>query len=271
MDRISRIFSGGRVPHSFLITGEEGAEKEAFALRLARALICEGEHPPCGVCAACRKAEHPDLIHALQPAVMDAAKNKIGVVRDMIADTHILPNDGHRKVYVVQDASRLTVDQQNVLLATIEEPPKHVCFIFTVNHASDLLPTVVSRCTQIKLSGHGVDLACIDQARSILLPLSKRDELGVLSACMALEKCDRAELRDILESCRTLLRDGALRTLPPLISGEPAPVFTYAEFVSCCDAIDRAADGIIRNLGVAIILGGLCARLTCAISAEEEQ
>ena len=147
-DRIRRIFSGGRVPHSFLITGEDAAATETFAFTLARALVCESDTPPCGACRSCRMAEHPDLIRALDPARLKDGKLDIKAVRAMIADAVVLPNDAHRKVYVILDAARLTVDQQNVLLATIEEPPKHACFIFTAAHASDLLPTVVSRWTR---------------------------------------------------------------------------------------------------------------------------
>lgn len=270
MDRISRIFSGGRVPHSFLITGEEGADKEAFSLRLARALLCDGDAPPCGTCRSCLKTDHPDLIHALTPSEMDAAKDKIGVVRDMIASAHVLPNDAQRKVYLIFDAARLTVPQQNVLLATIEEPPRHACFILTASHASDLIPTVVSRCTQVKLPGRGHEITHLEEAESILAPLAAKDELGLLRALTALEKTDRAEFRGILEACRTLLRDSALRDLPPL-AATPAFRFTHAEFSACCDAIDRAFDGITRNLGVAIISGALCARLMRVMSAEEEQ
>ena len=169
------------------------------------------------------------------------------------------------------DANTLSAYVQNVFLKALEEPPRHACFILTATHTSELIPTVVSRCALIKLSGGGHDLAYVEEAAAILTPLSQKDELGVLRAVTALEKCDRADLREILEACRTLLRDSALHPLPPLSETTPQFRFTHAEFVSCADAIETARDGIERNLGVAIILGALCARLIRAMNAEEEQ
>ncbi len=269
-DRIRRIFSGGRVPHSFLITGEDRAAKESFALSLARALVCESTTPPCGVCRSCTMSEHPDVIFALDPARLKDGKVRIEDVRAMVADVYVLPNDAQRKVYLVFDAARLSAYDQNVLLATLETPPQHACFILTATHASELLPTVVSRCTQIKLSGSDAVLQEAEAALSILTPLAQKDELGVFSACVALESYKREELREVLEACRTLLRDGALSHLSPIAGGVSVPRFTYAEFLAATSALDRASDGIRRNLGVSIILAGLSARLIQAVTTEEE-
>lgn len=259
-EKLRKLFSAPRLPQSFLVTGEDAAARDGFARALARALLCEGDTPPCGACRGCTLQNHPDLIEPFPDG-----KIPIEEARRIVSDSYVLPNDAARKVYLICDAARMAVYTQNAWLAVLETPPKHVCFVLSARHSSDLLPTVASRLVEIKCGGSGEADLQLDYARALLEALSKRDELGVFSACMKMESLSRDELTPVLEGVRTLLRDGALRNLAPIASGD-APSFTHLEFTACAEALRIAEEGIRRNLGVPILLSALAVRLMHAVT-----
>lgn len=248
--KLKQLFSSARVPQTYLVLGDDLAKAEVFARALGRALLCEGEQPPCGKCRGCTLAQHPDFIEPL------GEKVKIDDLRDLVRDAHILPNEGARKVYLLPDAGRIEERTQNALLAVLETPPKHVCFVLTARQASDLLPTVVSRCSQIRCNGTAPSGLFPEQTEPILRALLTRDELTIYRAVSALEGFKRPELAPILEALRTLLRDHTI----------PAQELSYSELIALADALRKAEGGIRRNLGVSTILAALAVRMTQAMA-----
>jgi len=259
-EKLSKILSAPRVPQSFLVTGEDAAARDAFARALARGLLCDGKTPPCGTCRGCTLQNHPDLIEPFP-----TGKIPIEEARRIVSDAYILPNDAPRKVYLILDAGRMAVYTQNAWLAVLETPPKHACFVLSAKSASDLLPTVVSRCVEIKCGGSAQSDLQFAYATELLNALYARDELGVFSACVKMETLSRDELAPALEGVRTLLRDGTINHLAP-IGGVDTPNFSYLEFTACAEALRIAEDGIRRNLGVPILLSALAVRLMRAVS-----
>lgn len=260
-EKLSKILSAPRVPQSFLVTGEDAAARDSFARALARGLLCDGESPPCGACRGCTLQNHPDLIDFLPEEKLPPVKE----FRRQLKNAHVLPSEGARKVYLLSNAARMNIETQNALLAVLETPPKHVCFVLSSCHTSDLLPTVVSRCVEIKCGGEANTDLQLDYACELLHALHAHDELGVFSACMKMESLTRDELAPVLEGVRTLLRDGTVKILAP-ITDQPVPNFTYLEFIACAEALRIAEDGIRRNLGVPILLSALAVRLVQAVS-----
>lgn len=151
LQTLTAAVEGGRLCHAYLIEGEDGTGKTAFAKRFAKAILCVGkEQKPCKACNACYKVSHdchPDL-----HLYTEESKNKVDTVRAIKEDVYTLPNDGDFKVYIVCRAEELTIEAQNALLKMLEEPPEDTVFLLTCRNRSALTNTVVSRCIPIRLN-----------------------------------------------------------------------------------------------------------------------
>ena len=150
-----------RMPHATLILGEAGIGKWTLAHAVAAALLCESRDPagrPCGKCRTCAQMEEsaaPDLI-VLQkgvPLVQTEVRSRIPVadVEEMIRRISLQGFQGSRRVVIIRHAEDLWEDAQNKLLKTLEEPPEGVFFLLTCRNEELLLPTIISRCTLLKL------------------------------------------------------------------------------------------------------------------------
>ena len=147
-----------KISHAYIIGGERGSGKRLLATVFAMALQClEPQHmeqgvEPCQVCASCRKLQsgnHPDVIF-----VTHEKPNSIGIddIREqLIGDIAIRPYESRYKIYIVDDASKLTLQAQNALLKTIEEPPAYAVILLLADNPDALLPTITSRCVRLNL------------------------------------------------------------------------------------------------------------------------
>ena len=138
------------LPHACIIEGPRGSGKHTAAFLSAAAFACESRNDrsrplPCLVCDSCRKIlekKSPDVI-----LVGSEGKTSIGVdaIRFLREDVHILPNDVSHKTYIIEDADKMTIQAQNALLLTLEEPPSYVRFFLLCESATALLETIRSR------------------------------------------------------------------------------------------------------------------------------
>ena len=142
-----------KVSHAYILNGERGSGKKMLAKLFAQTLQCEkGGDEPCYECHSCRQAisnNHPDIIR-----VSHEKPNTISVedIRTQInEDIQIKPYSGKYKIYIVPDADMMTVQAQNALLKTIEEPPAYAVIFLLTENAQSLLPTICSRCVMLKL------------------------------------------------------------------------------------------------------------------------
>ena len=142
---------GERVSHAYLFVGPTGSNKMTAAYALAQALICpKGPKGPrggqCGACEACgriMRRKHPDVV-LLQPE--GAHGYLVDQVREIIAAANLAPIQAKRKVYIVDEADRLSIQAANAFLKTLEEPPADVVFILLARMCEGVLPTIASRC-----------------------------------------------------------------------------------------------------------------------------
>ena len=150
-ENLSSSLRRDRVSHFYLIAGPVGSGKHLLSRLLAAGLLCEGADQPCGSCPACRKVlsgTHPDFI-----TVDDPEKKTVPVdlIRQARADIYIRPNEGKRKIYLFPRAQDMGIPGQNALLKILEEPPPYGVFLLLTDNPEKLLPTVRSRCTELKM------------------------------------------------------------------------------------------------------------------------
>lgn len=147
--------------HAYLITGEKGAGKKTLAKLMASALLCSSDGSrPCGICKNCILAaneEHPDLIiieqgNPIAPGIKkDRSTIPVEDIREMIRLCGVRSTEGNMHVVLIRDAEKMTVQAQNCLLKTLEEPPSDTCIILATDHMESLLSTVISRCRIIRI------------------------------------------------------------------------------------------------------------------------
>ena len=148
---LTRSLAAGHISHFYLISGPEGSGKHTLARLLAAAILCRGENKPCLSCHACRKVlsgAHPDFI-----TVDDPEKKTVPVdlIRQARASMYIQPNEADHKIYLFPRAQDMGLPGQNALLKVLEEPPAYGVFLLLADNPNKLLPTVRSRCVELKL------------------------------------------------------------------------------------------------------------------------
>ena len=150
---IKNTVTEDKVSHAYILNGPRGAGKKMLSLLFAETLLCEkGGEEPCNVCHSCKQVNsgnHPDIIR-----VTHEKPNTISVddIREQINQTiAIKPYQGPYKIYIVDQADLMTVQAQNALLKTIEEPPAYAVIMLLTENADTLLPTITSRCVMLKL------------------------------------------------------------------------------------------------------------------------
>lgn len=146
-----------KVSHAYILNGEEGAGKRILAAAFAKTLQCsEKGTEPCGTCLSCIQAEsgnQPDIIW-----VSHEKPTSIGVedIREqVVGDIQIKPYSSPWKIYIIDEAEKMTVQAQNTLLKTIEEPPAYGVILLLTTNAEAFLPTILSRCVRLHLKPVG--------------------------------------------------------------------------------------------------------------------
>lgn len=152
-EHFQKAIANNKVSHAYILTGEAGMGRKSLANAFALTLLCEkGKSEPCMECHACKQVlsgNHPDLIY-----VDHEKPGSIGVddIRKQINDTIMVrPYSSYYKIYIVDEAEKMTQQAQNALLKTIEEPPSYAIIILLTTNQDAFLPTILSRCVQLKL------------------------------------------------------------------------------------------------------------------------
>lgn len=164
-DRLKKILGGdilaGKLGHAYILEGPAGSGKHTAALAAAAALSCENRRNsrhtlPCGQCLVCRKIAEgvsPDVLFIRRPE--DRASVGVEQIRALREDLYIAPNENEKKVYILEEADKMTAQAQNALLLSLEEPPPYVTFFLLTENALSLLETIRSRAPVLRMQLFG--------------------------------------------------------------------------------------------------------------------
>ncbi len=174
---LAESLAKGHISHFYLISGPEGSGKHTLARLLAAAILCQGRRKPCMACTPCRKVldgNHPDFI-----TVDDPEKKTVTVdlIRQARSDIYVQPNESDYKIYLFPRAQDMGLPGQNALLKVLEEPPKYGVFLLLTDNPEKLLPTVRSRCTELKMQGLNMD-SLLSQLRRAFPQAQEEDLLA---------------------------------------------------------------------------------------------
>ena len=152
---IEQVTKTGTPSHAYIISGEHGSGKSLLSKLFAMALTCENrEESPCMECRSCKQAaggNHPDIRRVTheKPGTISVSEIREQVVADIL----IRPYQSPYKVYLIEEAEKMTAQAQNALLKTLEEPPAYAVILLLTTNEDLLLQTIRSRCVLLKLRG----------------------------------------------------------------------------------------------------------------------
>jgi DNA polymerase III subunit delta' len=238
-----------RLPHALLLRGQSGIGKQAFAISLSQALLCEkvnSAYQACGVCPSCgwfEQDNHPDfrLISPEQDVSKDdevgtkSTKKRTQIVIEQIRGlSDFLSLSSHKsdgvRIVLIHPAEGLNAAAANALLKMLEEPPPNVIFILVAHQAHKILPTIMSRCQKIDMPVPSTDDALAwmrqkgIQSAEVLLsyaggsPLMAIDEIeeGVLTSiqiCKLLSFGAKSDVFQLSTACLALGMENAVSAL----------------------------------------------------------
>lgn len=142
-----------KVTPAYLFSGIEGIGKKLVALEFIKALNCENSTSSisCETCNTCNKINkeiHPEV------KTIASQNNIISIdqIRDLQKNLILRPLNIKIKCFIIEEAEKLTLESSNCFLKSLEEPPNKVIFILITSKRSLLLPTITSRCKEIKFT-----------------------------------------------------------------------------------------------------------------------
>ena len=206
-----------RVANAFLFSGSRGTGKTSTARILAKALQCPNSKAgePCAECEICLGVARGDDMDVLE---IDGASNRgIDEIRQIRDNAAYAPARARFKVYIIDEVHMLTIQAFNALLKTLEEPPRHVKFIFATTESAAVPETITSRCQRFDfrripaaaIAQRLKDIAGwegLEAEEDGLALIAQRSEGGLRDALSLLDQCIAAGLGPLtLDKVRTAL------------------------------------------------------------------
>jgi DNA polymerase-3 subunit gamma/tau len=262
---LKKAVEAGRVSHAYLFAGPRGCGKTSTARILARVVNCEnptGDGNPCNDCASCRAVIQGTNLDVME--IDGASHTGVNEVRDLQESIGYTPSLYRNKVYIIDEVHMLSTHAFNALLKTLEEPPRHVYFVFATTAPQKIPDTIKSRCQrhhfkrlEIKeiagqlrsiCEAEGVD--CDDEGLRLLARKadgSMRDGTSLLDQCITSSdgNVTTESVRDILG---LIGQDKVYAFMKSIADGDSAAVL---EQLNSC--VDEGLD--LQELCVALLEG----------------
>lgn len=214
-ERLADAIRCGRVSHAYVIEGDSNVDKEGFAKAFLKALFCK-ERPAegCDTCVTCRKIEDGNYedLYWVEPEGKkgsSAVSIKADMIRRLQQDLAMKPTGGERNTAVLAGADMMTVQAQNLLLKTLEEPPVGTVIILLSENSQNLLPTINSRALHIRLAELAIDPdnEMLQFGKMILEMTARKDFFFDICSSIDERVKDRKSAERFLDAFETVLGD----------------------------------------------------------------
>lgn len=218
----------GIVSHAYIIEGDNNVDKMGFAKAFAKAVICRqmpGEG--CGRCIECRKIDDDNYedLYVVEPEDTTQRKTGTSTIKDaQIEELQVRlkerPTAGDHNIAIISAGDTMTQRAQTRFLKTLEEPPAGTVIMILSENSEELLPTIVSRCVNIRLYDIGAEEESTDtSANRVLQMIMSRDYFADIKNELdgsIKTRQDAYSFLDLIESAigSTVRGTGALKIAP---------------------------------------------------------
>lgn len=256
-DHITRTLKNaireGRLAHAYLFTGQRGCGKTTVARILAKAINCPNAeangYEPCNNCEICSSITNGSSMDVAE--IDGASNNGVDDVREMRENVKYPPLQGKYRVIIIDEVHALSTQAFNALLKTLEEPPRHLIFVFATTEVQKVLATILSRTQR-----YDFRRIQIEQIVSHLKHIAKTDGITIDDdALLLIAKKADGSMRDAqsiydqaIAYCGTTIETTKLREALNLIDAD--------FYFEVSDAIREQATGKAFSLAYEVVSRG---------------
>lgn len=150
LSTINKSVENKTFSHSYIFSGNYGLGKKTIAEYFAKTILCE-TNSACGICPSCvsiNNKNNPDIVY------VKPTKKSLGVqdIRSqVIQKLNLKPYKYDYKIFILENCETITIESQNALLKSIEEPPDYAIFFLITENLNNFLNTILSRCIILKV------------------------------------------------------------------------------------------------------------------------
>lgn len=152
---LTNTLKTNKLSHAYLVIGEDSLYCDEFILSFVKAIFClenkNKEFFSCEDCKNCKSINHENYVDFYRLTSETSTKKE--EIQNLKSDLSIKSFYG-KKIYWIKDIEKMTEQAANSLLKFLEEPEDDIIAILSCKNISVVLPTIISRCQQIKLVGH---------------------------------------------------------------------------------------------------------------------
>ena len=248
---LRQALASGRVAHAYALVGPPGSGRTTTALAFAQVLLCEAG-TGCGRCRGCALAagrKHPDL-HVIVPTPPEtnpkgARAIRIAAIRALEHEASLRPVMAPHKVFVIDDADRMTGETPQAFLKTLEEPPAQTVLLLVLARTRALPATVLSRCQIVRfVPRRDRDAEVRTEALELLAEVREKGVEALFRRSQAFDR-DRERAERFVDALWLFARD-----LLVAKAGGPASLLVHADRAEAVasEAEGWTLDGIVRAI-----------------------
>ena len=263
VDLLRRALASDRVAHAYAFVGPAGAGRMSTALAFAAELLGSPSR------------QHPDL-HVIVPTPPEtnsrgARAIRIGAIRELERQASLRPVMARRKVFVLDEAERMTGEAPQAFLKTLEEPPAATVIMLILPRARAVPPTVLSRCQVVRFAPRDDAGAATARAQARELLAEVRAQ-GVDGLFRRTDRLEREKAEALVDAywlfCRDLLLAKSDAPAALFIDGDHAAElareaegWTVDQILAAVDLCRQAREALLRNVAPRLTLEVVLSRL----------
>ncbi len=263
VDLLRRALASDRVAHAYAFVGPAGAGRMSTALAFAAELLGSPSR------------QHPDL-HVIVPTPPEtnsrgARAIRIGAIRELERQASLRPVMARRKVFVLEEAERMTGEAPQAFLKTLEEPPAATVIILILPRARAVPATVLSRCQVVRFAPRDDAGAATARAQARELLAEVRAQ-GVDALFRRTDRLEREKAEVLVDAywlfCRDLLLAKSDAPAALFIDGDHAAElareaegWTVDQILAAVDLCRQAREALLRNVAPRLTLEVVLSRL----------